>query len=68
MSSQPSFYVPSDESALREVSQLTIGQILDRQMELQEVIALEGSDEAARAKVMLKATYTALHRGMYKKV
>jgi hypothetical protein len=67
MNSQPSFYVPSDEAALREVSQLTLSQILDRQMDLQKVIALDDSDEAKRAKVMLRATYTAINRRYFKK-
>jgi hypothetical protein len=67
MNSHPKFYVPSDEAALREVSNLTLSQILDRQMELQKVIALDDSDEAARARVMLRATYTALNRRYYKK-
>ena len=66
MNSQPKYFVPSDESALREVSQLTLSQILDRQIELQDVIALDDSDEAARARVMLRATYTALNRRYYK--
>lgn len=67
MNSQPKWFVPSDETALREVSQLTLSQILDRQMELEKVIALDDSEEAARAKVMLRATYTAINRRYFKK-
>lgn len=64
MSEQPAWFVPSDESALREVSKLTLSQILDRQMELEKVIALDDSQEAARARIMLRATFTAI-RGRY---
>jgi hypothetical protein len=67
MNTQPTWFVPSDAAAEREVSRLTISQILDRQMELEKVIALDDSQEAARARVMLRATYTVLSNRYVKK-
>lgn len=61
-SNQPTWRIPNDDAALREVSRLSLGEILDRQIELEKVIALEDSAEAARAKVMLRATYVELNR------
>src|ERR1700685_1896858 len=62
LGAMPRWHIPNDSDALREVSRLSLSEILDRQIELQNVIALDDSDEAARAKVMLRATYVELQR------
>jgi hypothetical protein len=62
MTTTPTWFVPSDSTADREVSRLSLSEILDRQIELEKVIALDDSEEAARAKVMLRATYSELGR------
>lgn len=69
MNTQPSWRIPLDADAERECSRLTLGEILDRQMELEKVLEKSeaGSGEYKRAQTMLRATYAVINGRYFKK-